>query len=169
MTRSRRSKNENATTKKIDIDSFKYDTACGYAGIPGMYSVVAVGSGRVSGTNCVGQSLQLKDYVSHTWVHKVFHNLGVEHSTNDSCDLMRGSSSSYCSTSWTIDKDRDRYVGSDKQGVNVLSLRVWKGYVNDSKLRATCNLIYSSINKSDGLRYAVCPTGTQVIGALTYC
>ena len=153
----------------IDVDGFKYDTACGYAGIPGRISVVAVGPSKSGSLTCVGPSLQLKNYVAHTWVHEVFHNLGVEHTTNDPCDMMRGASTNYCSTSWTIDKDRNRYVGSDKQGVNVLSLRVWKGYVADQNLRASCDLFYSTVSRSDGLRYALCPTGTQVIGALTYC
>lgn len=153
----------------IDVDGFKYDTACGYAGRPGLISVVAVGPSKSGSISCVGSSLQLKNYVAHTWVHEVFHNLGVEHTTNDPCDMMRGASTNYCSTSWTIDKDRNRYVGSDKQGVNVLSLRVWKGYVDDQNLRASCDLFYSTVSRSDGLRYALCPTGTQVIGALTYC
>ena len=153
----------------IDIEGFKYDTACGYAGIPGLHSVVAIGPSKSGIASCVGPSLQLKNYVSHTWVHEVFHNLGVEHTTNDPCDMMRGASTGRCSTSWTIDSDRTRYVGSETQGVNVLSLRVWKGYVSDQNLRASCDMFYSSVPRSDGLRYAICPTGTQVIGALTYC
>lgn len=153
----------------VDVESFKNDTACGYANMPGIYAVVAVGPSDSTGSSCVGKSLQLKTYVSHTWVHESFHNLGVDHTTNDSCDLMRGYSTNYCKTSWTIDKDRNRYVGSSSQGVNVLSLRVWKGYTSDQSLRASCEIMYSSVTRSDGLRYAICPTGTQVIGALTYC
>ena len=153
----------------IDVESFKNDTACGYAGMPGIYSVVAVGPSNSTGASCVGKSRQLNSYISHTWVHEVFHNLGVEHTTNDPCDLMRGSSTPYCNSNWTIDKDRNRYVGSTNQGVNVLSLRVWKGYTADQSLRASCEIMYSSVPRADGLRYAVCPTGSQVIGALTYC
>ncbi len=153
----------------IDVDGFNYDTACGYAGMPGMYAVVAVGPGKSTGSSCVGNSLQLTNYVSHTWVHETFHNLGVDHANDDPCDLMRGSSSSFCRTTWTIDKDRNRYVGSSNQGVNILSLRVWKGYTSDQALRASCILTYASLPRSDGLRYAICPTGTQFIGALKYC
>lgn len=153
----------------IDIEGFKYDSACGYASIPGLHSVAAIGPSESGSITCIGPSLQLKNYVSHTWVHEVFHNLGVEHTSNDPCDMMRGASTGRCSTSWTIDSDRTRYVGSSEQGVNVMSLRVWKGYVSDQNLRASCNLLYSSIPRSDGLRYAICPTGTQVIGAMTYC
>lgn len=153
----------------IDVDSFKYDAACGYAGMPGLFAVVAVGLGKGSGTNCVGKSLQLNNYASLTWIHEAFHNLGVDHTSNDACDMMRGSSSGYCNTSWTIDKDRTRYVGASAQGVNVMTLRVWKGYTSDQSLRGSCTLLYSRVTRSDGLNYAVCPTGTQVLGALTYC
>jgi predicted Zn-dependent protease len=154
----------------IDVDGFKYDAACGYAARPGFYSVVAVGTPRDSKAgSCVGKSRQLTNYVSHTWVHEVFHNFGVEHGYDDACDLMRGSNSGRCDGNWRIDKDRNRYVNSNKQGVNVLSLRVWKGYTSDQNLRASCILGYSYLPRSDGMRYASCPTGTEVIGALTYC
>jgi hypothetical protein len=46
---------------------------------------------------------------------------------------------------------------------------VWKGYTSDQTLRASCTLQSSQIPRSDGLKYAICPIGSQIIGALTYC
>ena len=80
---------------------------------------------------------------------------------------MRGSGD--CNSVWTMDKDRNKYVGSATQGVNILTLRVWKGYTSDQNLRASCSIQYAWIARNDGLRYALCPTGSQFIGALTYC
>jgi len=151
----------------VDVRSLQNDTYCGYALTPGLYSINVVGPSSSSTISCVGKSLNLENYVSHTWIHESFHNLGVSHTTDDSCDTMRGSGS--CSSTWTIDKERNRYVGSDAQGVNILTLRVWKGYTADQSLRASCTLLHSQVPRADGLRYAVCPTGKQVIGALTYC
>ena len=151
----------------VDVSVLKNDTACGYASRPGLHSVNAVGPSNSATGSCEGKSLNLDNYGSHTWVHESFHNLGVDHTTDDSCDTMRGSGS--CSSTWTIDKERKRYVGSDAQGVNILTLRVWKGYTTDQSLRASCTVWTNRFPRADGLRYAVCPTGKQVIGALTYC
>ena len=151
----------------IDVPHLRDGAACGYASMPGISSVYAVGPSSSSTISCVGKSLNLENYASKGWVHESFHNLGVDHATDDGCDLMRGSGS--CSSSWTIDKERKRYVGSAALGVNILTLRVWKGYTADQSLRASCTLLHSQVPRADGLRYAVCPTGKQVIGALTYC
>ena len=151
----------------IDVPSIKNSKACGYAGMPGLTSVYAIGPTTSGTSTCVGKSLNLENYASKGWVHESFHNLGVDHTTSDSCDLMRGSGD--CKSTWTIDKDRNKYIGAATQGVNILTLRVWKGYTNDQSLRASCALQYSQIPRSDGLKYAICPTGTQSIGALTNC
>ena len=151
----------------VDVPMLRENTACGYAPMPGLLSVIAVGPVSAGTLKCVGKSLNMENYASLAWVHESFHNLGVEHTTTDSCDLMRGSGS--CNSTWTIDKAKNKYVGAATQGVNVLTLRVWKGYTNDQSLRASCALQYSQIPRSDGLKYAICPTGTQNIGALTNC
>ena len=151
----------------IDVPFLKNGTACGYAPRPGLLSIYAIGPSNSNSSSCVGQSLNVGNYASKGWVHESFHNLGVGHTTNDSCDLMRGSGS--CSSLWTIDKERNKYVGADVLGANILTLRVWKGYTNDQSLRASCTLQSGWIPRSDGLKYAVCPTGKQIIGALTYC
>ena len=164
---------ENATLDRknyvffIDVPSLKNNKACGYAGMPGLLSVYAVGPTNSGSSTCVGKSLNFENYASKGWVHESLHNLGVEHTINDSCDLMRGSGD--CNSVWTMDKDKNRYVGSAAQGVNILTLRVWKGYTSDQNLRASCSIQYAWIARNDGLRYALCPTGSQFIGALTYC
>jgi hypothetical protein len=150
----------------IDVPSLKSGTACGYAQRPGLHSIYAIGTGDSSST-CVGKTLNFESYASKGWVHESFHNLGVSHTTDDSCDLMRGSG--VCNSVWTLDQERRRYVGADVQGVNILTLRVWKGYTDDQSLRASCTIQYSRIPRGDGLRYVLCPTGTQIIGALTFC
>lgn len=151
----------------VDINYLRGGMYCGYASIPGYVSVVVLGSGTSENGSCNSKSGQVANYASLTWIHESFHNLGVEHTSDDTCDLMRGSGN--CASNWSIDRNRSRYVGSDKQGVNVLSLRVWQGYVNDQNLRASCILYNSRMTRQDGVRYALCPTGTQIIGALTYC
>ena len=145
----------------IDVPILKNSSACGYAGMPGLVSIVAVGE------RCTVKSAQVENFSSLAWIHETIHNLGVDHVTDDSCDLMRGSGN--CSTAWTVDKDRKYYVGSNKNGVDILTLRVWKGYTSDSKLRASCTLNYSQMPRSDGIKYALCPTGKQIIGAMTSC
>ena len=151
----------------VDVSGLRNDKACGYASQPGLHSVNVIGPSNSATYSCAGKSLNLDNYGSHIWVHESFHNLGVGHTTDDSCDTMRGSGS--CSSTWTIDKERKRYVGSDAQGVNILTLRIWKGYTTDQSLRASCTVWTTRFPRADGLRYAVCPTGKQVIGALTYC
>ena len=151
----------------VDVSGLKNDKACGYALRPGLHSVNAVGPSNSATGTCVGKSLNLDNYGSHIWVHESFHNLGVGHTTDDGCDTMRGSGS--CSSTWTIDKEKKRYVGSDAQGVNILTLRIWKGYTADQSLRASCTVWTNQFPRADGLKYALCPTGKQVIGALTYC
>jgi hypothetical protein len=151
----------------IDIPALLNGAACGYARQPGLHSVNVVGPSNSATSSCVGKSLNLDNYGSHIWAHESFHNLGVEHTTDNACDLMRGSGS--CSSTWTIDKERKRYVGSDALGVNILTLRVWKGYTTDQNLRASCSILASEVERTDGIKYVICPTGKQVIGALTYC
>jgi hypothetical protein len=151
----------------VDVSGLRNDKACGYASKPGLHAVNVVGPSNSATFTCVGKSLNLDNYGSHIWVHESFHNLGVDHTTDDGCDFMRGSGS--CSSTWTIDKERKRYVGSDAQGVNILTLRVWKDYTTDQSLRASCTVWTNRFPRADGLKYAVCPTGKQVIGALTYC
>lgn len=152
----------------VEVPYFEGGEACGIANIDGLNAIVALGNeGTPTGGNCANKSLNFDNYASLTWVHEVFHNFGVNHTMDNNCDMMRASGS--CSTAWTIDASRTRYVGSAAQGANVLKLRVWKGYTFDQTLRASCLLTYQETDRADGLRYVYCPTGTQPIGALSYC
>lgn len=151
-----------------EVPYFKGGEACGIANIDGMNAVVAMGDeGTPNGGSCANRSLVFDNYISLTWIHEVFHNLGVEHTTDDNCDMMRGMGN--CYTKWTIDSTRTRYLGSAAQGANVLTLRVWKGHTQDTNLRASCILAYEETTRTDGLNYVYCPTGIQAIGALSYC
>ncbi len=151
----------------VDVPNLNDGKFCGYAGMPGMLSIVAIGAA------CSGPSLTFRNHASLIWVHENFHNFGVGH-FNDSCDLMRGAQTCTSSQRPTIDKEKTRYVGASALGVgdtvlsqNILQLRVWDGSTNRTDLRADC--ILNPGTRSDGLKFAYCPTGTQTIGALTYC
>lgn len=151
----------------LDVESLRNGAACGYASMPGFLSVVALGSGLASNGGCSGSSGQFKNYVSLAWVHESFHSLGVDHNNEDSCDLMRGVAS-FCSI-YSIDKTKTKYVGSEASGANVIGMRIWASNQQDLNSRANCQLAYSYLPSNDGTRYALCPTGSQQIGALNYC
>lgn len=154
----------------IDVPGFG-GSFCGMADRPGMIAVVALQNISNSDT-CRGPSAPFFDnYTSKTWVHEMIHNFGVGHTLDDPCDLMAGKPETpgTCTSSvrWTMDKERTRYVGASAQGQDILKLRVWKGYTDDQGLQADC--ILDPVLRQDGVPYAYCPTGTQAIGALTYC
>jgi len=154
----------------IDVPGFG-GTFCGMADRPGMDAVVALQN--ISDTNiCRGPSAPyFNNYTAKTWVHELLHNFGVSHTPDDPCDLMAGKPETLgtCTSSvkWTMDKERTRYVGASAQGQDILKLRVWQGYTNNQNLQADC--ILDPVPRQDGMHYAYCPTGTQTIGALTYC
>jgi predicted Zn-dependent protease len=141
---------------------------CGLASRPGMTAVVALQNVSIN-EFCTGHSGTFFDnYTSKTWVHELVHNFGVDHTTDDPCDLMAAGGTACTAATYTMDKERTRYVGAaSSQGSNILSLRVWQGHTNDQSLRADC--ILNPVARADGMQYAYCPTGTQTIGALTYC
>lgn len=144
---------------------------CGLAATPGMIAVVALEN--VSDTQtCRGASAAPFDnYTSKTWIHELIHNFGVEHTPNDSCDLMYGGGAAGPCASpdgITVDKSRSLYVGtSSSQGPDILGLRVWSGKTNDQSLKANC--LTAPVARTDGVAYAYCPTGTRNIGSLTGC
>jgi len=153
----------------IDVPYFDDGSVyCGRAQRPGLVGVVAVGLGSTpGGGSCNGSSKNLKFYATHIWVHEFFHNLGVEHTEDSTCDLMRATGT--CSTDWTIDRERSRYVNSDKQGVDIMSLRIWEGSIDNLSLKSSCLLPYSRISRTDGQRFAYCGIGSQQVGALQSC
>jgi hypothetical protein len=153
----------------IDVPYFNDgSTYCGRASRPGFTAVVAAGQGSTpSGSSCNAKSADINSFVTVTWIHEFFHNLGVEHTANDSCDVMTPDGN--CYSKWTIDPGRTRYVNASSQGVDILKLKVWENKTTDSSLPGSCVLPYYELPRSDGQRYAYCQTGTQTIGALQYC
>lgn len=155
----------------IDVDNLKGGAACGWGYIPGVSAVVAIGSGvDAAGRGCTVRSLNFNNWAASSWVHELIHNFGVSHTLDTPCDLMRGAETSGTCPSGgklTIDKERTRYISSSTQGQDILRLRVWEGYTDRLDLVANCSL--SPALRTDGFKYAYCPTGTQTIGALTYC
>ncbi|HUW79232.1 MAG TPA: hypothetical protein VMV52_10860 [Candidatus Nanopelagicaceae bacterium] len=161
----------------IDVQDLRDGSACGYALNPGMISVVAIGTVGSSRGTCSGPAQTFKHWESLTWVHENFHNFGVPH-FNDSCDLMNGGNGAetMCATGErpTIDLARSRYIGASAVGYgssvpsqNVMQLRIWDGYTSRMDMLADCQL--NPGVRTDGVKFAYCPTGVQQIGALTYC
>lgn len=151
----------------VDVPALADGTACGYGGRRGMLSIVALGS------ICSSPSQSFQNLAALVWVHENFHNFGVSH-FNDSCDLMGSPPTCIPNQRPTIDKERTRYVGASAMAVgdtsfsqDVLKLRVWDG--STSRLDLLANCILNPGARSDGLKFAYCPTGTQTLGALTYC
>ncbi len=151
----------------IDVPGFG-GQYCGFAATPGISSVVAL-KNISARRNCTGKSWNFDNGTANTWVHELFHNFGVKHTLDDPCDFMKGNETlGTCPSnkSLTIDKNRARYVRSSVQGQDILKLPVWEGYTNKDYW-SRCYL--NPVPRTDGVKYAYCPTGTQTIGALSYC
>ena len=121
--------------------------------------MVSIGKGiDATGQTCTGQSHNLNNFATHTWIHELFHNFGVNHTLNDPCDLMVGTETvGTCASSVkiTIDKEHSRYVKSSAQGADVLQARVWTGKTDNVSLAAKCSI--DPVPTSDGTHYAYCP------------
>ena len=141
------------------VGNAKNDSACGWGDRPGRVSVVLL-------KDCNGPAHGLDEYYSLAWVHEVFHNLGVEH-VNSRCDLMRGGEYSegnpcYSDRDRTVDKNGDFYRGTDKAGVDITKLRVWKGNnVNSMDSTEVC--------QRNGEGKFICGLGEVRIGPGQYC
>lgn len=154
----------------IDVPGFE-GQYCGLAATPGMVAVVALENVSDTKTCRGGSAAPFENYTSKTWIHELIHNFGVDHTPNDSCDLMYGGGTSATCNSLdgtTIDKGRSLYIGtSSLQGPNILGLRVWQGHTADVGLTADC--FVKPVTRLDGILYAYCPTGTRSIGELDRC
>jgi hypothetical protein len=154
----------------VDVPGFVDGTTCGYASEPSIFSTVAIGSAS-DGSGCSDPGQSFRHYSSSSWIHENFHSFGVGH-FNDSCDLMNGMRICTADQRPSIDKAKSHYVGASALGVgdlvlspNILDLRVWDGYSNRTDLKANC--VINPGARSDGLKVAYCPTGTQTIGSTT--
>ncbi len=155
----------------IDVPYFSDggSNACGLGDTPGLSAQVAVGLAAASDpTTCNGSARGFTSVTSAIWVHEILHTFGVTHTLDDPCDLMYTEFGN-CTSAYAIDAKRARYVGAAVQGVDLLTLRVWAGHVNDAGLRADCTLASQLFPRSDGVAYAYCPTGTQQIGESAHC
>ncbi|MFA5775653.1 MAG: hypothetical protein WC864_09815 [Ilumatobacteraceae bacterium] len=155
----------------VDVNIFSSGEACGFADTPGISAVVAIWKreGAVAG-RCVGESHQFDNSASSTWVHELLHSFGVGHTPDAPCDLMAGAETQgFCppNARITIDKERNRYVGSALQGQDVLRLRAWEGRTDKLDLLASCSV--NPVPRADGFNYAYCPIGTQTVGRFKYC
>ncbi len=154
----------------IEVPGFE-DQYCGLAATPGMVAVVALENVSNAKTCRGASAVPFENYTSKTWIHELIHNFGVDHTPNDSCDLMYGGGAAVeCSApeGITIDKSRSLYVGTtSSQGPNILGLRVWQGHTADVGLTANC--FVRPVTRLDGILYAYCPTGTRPIGELDRC
>ena len=145
------------------LEGVRSDSYCGKGQLPGQISTVLI-----TDSGCRGEAHGLDNYYSLTWVHEVFHNLGVDH-VNSRCDLMRGGEYSsgnpcYSDQPRTIDRNREFYLGSDKAGVDITKLKVWKGD-NINSLDATNPCL--RLDAENG-SYA-CGLGEVTIGPGFYC
>ena len=141
------------------------DGRCGFANMPGNTALVFMGVPGEEGS-CSGPSSGFRDYATWTWVHEVFHTLGVDHISNP-CDLMSGSSE-YCSSETVvIDPENLYYVNADEAGIDVLSLPVWSGNNTSPSPLLTCKFLRKSSPAS--LSKALCPLGEVRIGTNEFC
>jgi hypothetical protein len=146
----------------IDVPELNSDY-CGWADRPGLAAVVAINDGLNGKGDCTGPGRGLKDYAAKTWVHEVFHNLGVKHNS-EPCDLMYSGPTS-CSGNYTIDVNRRMYVKANASGVDVMTLRVWKGYTLRTDMRADCLLHFDEYLADGATELVYCPLGSQPISA----
>lgn len=153
----------------VDTNTVVGPNYCGEASIRGISAVVAIGV-----EVCGNRTTFFENYASQTWIHEVFHNFGVSH-VPISCDLMfsgQSSDGAPCPANQrdTIDINHALYLGSKAYGEDLLTLRVWDTYTADQELKADCWLSTTNgITRSDKVNFALCPTGTQAIGPLSFC
>jgi hypothetical protein len=137
--------------------------------MPGISAVVAIGV-----EECGKKTSFFDNYASQTWVHEVFHDLGIPH-VPASCDLMfsgQSADGTPCPPNQrlSIDINHTMYVGASVYGQDLLKLRVWDTYTSNKDLYADCWLsTVNGVPRSDGIKYALCPTGTSSIGLFSLC
>lgn len=153
----------------VDTKTIVGPNYCGEASFPGNSAVVAIGL-----EECGKKTAFFNNYASQTWVHEVLHNLGLPH-VSAPCDLMFSGQSldgTSCSANQrpTIDINHTMYLGANVYGQDLLKLRVWNTYTGNQDLYADCWLsTVNGVPRSDGIKYALCPTGTSSIGPFSYC
>ena len=153
---------ENRKTLLVFIGGYDSDDSCGRARRPGQVATVLMDKG------CSRPAFGLSSSMTRTWVHEVFHNLGVSHVPNaaDSCELMSSGDSCRNTDELSIDENSKYYVGSSAAGVDVTSLKVWKD--NNSLLPSDEAKCYTVFSHTDAQRIE-CTIGVAQIATPTYC
>jgi hypothetical protein len=143
---------------------------CGFADNPGLLNLSLFGK-DVEGGGCGGPANGLASYAIMTWIHEVFHNLGVHH-TAEPCDLMYSVEDDGMDCAWgdsvTIDSSHSLYFGSDLYGVDISKLAVWRGNNSASAAARVCTFLFPN-DDSSRFDKALCPIGSTTIGSVDWC
>jgi hypothetical protein len=148
----------------VPVEILKNGEACGYASMPGIVSLVAY-----QGNSCGGPARMKNSFASLAWVHEVFHNLGVDH-TSEVCDLMTNEPACPRDGVSTIDKNSWQYAGASTYGPDILNQGVWTGMTKPTQKNQPygCQTIYSS-EQDTKADFFTCPIGKRNIGSGYYC
>jgi hypothetical protein len=148
----------------VPVEILRGGGACGYASMPGRVSLVAY-----QGSSCGGPARLKNSFASLAWVHEVFHNLGIDH-TSEICDLMTNEPACPRNQVATIDQNLSLYAGASTYGPDILQQGVWNGMTkpNQKNQPYGCEAIYSS-EQDNRVDFFTCPIGKRKIGAGYYC
>lgn len=143
---------------------------CGFADVPGFANLSFFGK-DTEGGGCGGPSNGMSSYAVMTWIHEVFHNLGVDH-TAEPCDLMYSVEEDGIDCGWadtvTIDTSHSLYFGSDLYGADLAKSAVWRDDNSASSAARVCNFMLPNEDSSKFDR-ALCPVGATRIGSVDWC
>ena len=150
-------------TDVIYTESLESGEACGLGQIPGNVSLVAYAG------LCGNAGHQFSSWSAKTWVHEVFHNLGVDH-TSEVCDLMTNDPDCPYGEVETIDQNGLLYAGASVYGPDILNQGVWNGMTKPTQKNQPygCQAIYSS-DQDKKADFFTCPIGKRKIGSGYYC
>ena len=150
-------------TDVIYTESLESGEACGLGQIPGNVSLVAYAG------LCGNAGHQFSSWSAKTWVHEVFHNLGVDH-TSEVCDLMTNDPDCPYGEVETIDQNGLLYAGASTYGPDILQQGVWNGMTKPTQKNQPygCHATYSK-KKDNTPDFFTCPIGKRNIGTLDSC
>jgi hypothetical protein len=145
------------------IDSLRDGEVCGLGQNPGRVSLVAY-----SGL-CGGAAYNMGSYASSTWVHEVFHNVGIDH-TSEFCDLMSNEDGCTSDNELTIDANQSLYAGASRYGPDILKQGIWNGKTkpNQKNQPLGCVGAYKNEKSYEAIFYS-CPVGARIIGSHIGC
>jgi hypothetical protein len=147
----------------IPVDGLRNGEACGLGQIPGNVSLVSYAG------ICGLPAFQFAVNVSKTWVHEVFHNVGIDH-TSEVCDLMTNDPECPYEGVRSIDPNGWQYAGASVYGPDILKQGIWNGMTkpNQKNQPHGCQAVYSS-KKDQKTDFFTCPIGKRRIGSGDSC